>query len=275
MPLLTIEELDRNSRLFRGKCGNDLARRLMGFLSIDRVNDLYDRNSDRKGPAFAGAVLKDIGVRYEIINPHILDQLPHGPFITISNHPYGGIDGLVLVDIFGHLYKDYKVMVNRFLGRIRTLEDNFICVTPTGKERTFPTDESISGIREAMRHIRNGHPLGIFPSGAVSDLSLKDACIRDREWQEPVIRLIRKLRVPVVPVAFLDRNSDFYYSLGLIDWKVRLLRLPSEVFNKEGKRTRVALGPVITPEKQAEYRDLNEFAEFLRVSVYNLKNELK
>lgn len=275
MPLLTVEELDRNFRSFRGKCGNDLARRLMGALSIDKVNDLYDRNCMNKGPDFTRSVLGELGVEYEIINPHILEELPHGPFITISNHPYGGIDGLILVDIFGHLRKDYKVMVNRFLGRIQALEQNFICVTPTGKERTVPTDESISGIREALRHVRTGHSLGIFPSGAVSDLSLKECCIRDREWQEPVIRLIRKLKVPVVPVAFLDRNSDFYYSLGLIDWKVRLLRLPSEVFNKRKKRTRVALGPVIAPEKQAEYVDLNEFAEFLRASVYDLKNELK
>lgn len=272
MPLLTIEELEKYSRLFRGRCGNAFTRKLMKSLSIDRINDLYDRNSKFTGPAFARSVLEDIGVRYEIINPNILDSLPQGPFITISNHPYGGIDGLVLVDIFGHICQNYKVMVNRFLGRIQTMDENFICVTPTGTRRTAPTDESISGIREAMRHVRNGNPLGIFPSGAVSDFSLKDACIRDREWQEPVIRLIRKLKVPVLPVAFLDRNSDFYYSLGLIDWKVRLLRLPSEVFNKKGKSVRVALGPLITPEQQMQYDSLKEFTEYLRSSIYDLKN---
>ena len=160
-------------------------------------------------------------------------------------------------------------MVNKFLGRIETLGENFICVIPVGAERTAPTKESIQGIKDAVAHVRAGHPLGIFPSGAVSDLSLKDRCIRDREWQEPVIRLIRKLGVPVVPVHFLDRNSDLYYSLGLIDWKVRLLRLPAEVFNERGKRTRIAIGPVITPEEQAGYTDINLFREYLRNKVYN------
>lgn len=267
MPLLTLEELKRESPLFCGRCGTALGRGLMRLLSIDRVNDLYDRHSSLRGPDFARAVLDDIGVVYEVINPGVLDTLPDGPFITISNHPYGSIDGVMLVDLFGHVRPDFKVMVNRLLSRVETLADNFICVTPTGNERTAPTTDSLRGIKEALIHVRDGHPLGIFPSGAVSDLSLEDRCIRDREWQEPVIRLIRKLNVPVVPVHFLDRNSDFYYILGLLDWRVRMLRLPSEVFNKRGKRTRIALGRIVTPERQQEFPDIDSFRDFLRKEV--------
>ena len=269
MPLLTLNELEKATPLFRGKCGNALCRLLMSMLSIDKVNDLYDRNNSVNGPDFAKAVLEDIGVKYEVMNPEVLDNLPYGPFITISNHPYGHIDGVMLVDLFGHIRPDYKVMVNKFLGRIETLEENFICVTPTGESRTVPTKESIQGIKDAVAHIRSGGVLGLFPSGAVSDLSLKDGCIRDREWQEPVIRLIKKLNVPIVPVHFIDRNSDFYYSLGLIDWKVRLLRLVAEVFNKRGKRTRIAIGNVISPEQQAEFTDIDKFGCYLRNKVYN------
>jgi putative hemolysin len=175
----------------------------------------------------------------------------------------------MLVDLFGHIRPDYKVMVNKFLGRIDTLRGNFICVTPTVEERTAPTRDSIQGIKEAVAHIRSGGVLGLFPSGAVSDLSLKDGCIRDREWQEPVIKLIKKLNVPIVPVHFLDRNSNFYYSLGLIDWKVRILRLVAEVFNKRGKRTRIAIGEIITPEQQDNFSDIRQFEDFLRNKVYN------
>jgi putative hemolysin len=175
----------------------------------------------------------------------------------------------MLVDLFGHIRPDFKVMVNKFLGRIENLKDNFICVTPTGTERTGPAKESIQGIKEAVAHIRSGGVLGLFPSGAVSDLSLKDRCIRDREWQEPVIRLIKKMNVPVVPVHFLDRNSNFYYFLGLVDWRIRLLRLPAEVFNKGEKVTRIALGEVIPPEQLQKYEDIDELREYLRNKVYN------
>lgn len=270
MPLLSIDELEKAAPIFRGAAGNAFGRMLMQILAVDKVNDLYDRNAALTGPDFARAVLKDIGVEYEVIGRERLEKLPDGPFITISNHPYGSIDGVMLVDLFGHIRPDFKVMVNRFLSRIGTLSDNFICVTPVGAERTAPTRDSIQGIKDSVAHVRGGHPLGLFPSGAVSDLSIKDGCIRDREWQEPVIRLIRKLNVPVVPVHFLDRNSDFYYSLGLIDWRVRLLRLPGEVFNKRGKRTRIAIGEIITPEVQKEFDDIGDFRDYLRNKVYNL-----
>ena len=270
MPLLTLKEIADMSPVFRGRIGGAVGRGLMRMLSINKVNDLYDHNSHLTAQDFSSSVLQEIGVDYQMINPQILSQLPSGPFVVISNHPYGSIDGIILVDMFARIRQDFKVMVNNFLGRIRTLENNFICVTPTGNQRQAPTKESIQGIKEAVAHICSGHPIGIFPAGAVSDLSIKDRCVRDRPWQEPVVRLIQKMKVPVVPVHFLDGNSKFYYSLGLIDWKVRLLRLPSEVFNKRNKPVRITLGEIITPEQMAEYKTVEELRTFLRNSVYNI-----
>ena len=75
--------------------------------------------------------------------------------------------------------------------------------------------------------------------------------------------------MPVVPIHFLDRNSDFYYSLGLLDWRIRLLRLPAEVFNKRRSQTRIALGEIILPEQMQEYDDIHMLRDFLRNKVYN------
>lgn len=260
------------SPLFHGSAGRSFARFLMRALSVDELNSLYDVNSRYGGAAFARACLRHLGISYEIENPENLDKIPDGPFLTISNHPYGGIDGVILIDIFGHLYKDYKLMVNTLLGRVEALNDNMIRVVPNGDGPSSPTSESISGIKAAIMHVRKGHPLGLFPSGAVSDFNLKDMCIRDREWQEPVIRLIRRLDVPILPVAFPGRNSLFYYSLGLIDWRVRLLRLPSELFNKRGEVVKVVIGRPIMPQKQECYTDIKDFRNFLRSSVYELNS---
>ena len=271
MPLLTLNEIEQASPLFSGRSGNMLARYLMKILAVDRVNDLYDRNCGCRGPEFAKAILEDIGVRYTVYGKEKLESLSDGPFITVSNHPYGSIDGIILADLFGHIRGDYKLIVNKILSRIEALSPCFINVTPAGNEHAAPTKDSIAGIKEAMRHVREGHPLGIFPAGAVSDLSLKDRCIRDREWQMPVIQLIKKLNVPVLPVKFLDRNSSFYYSLGLIDWRVRLLRLPSEVFNKRGKPVRLVCGDIITPEEQRGHETAEDFRDFLRTALYRLE----
>lgn len=284
MPLLTSDELGMISPVFRGRAGKGLAECLMNLLSVDRVNGLYDRFKDLKGPGFASAVLDDIGMsrhvglgRYPADTedgvPGSLDSLiPAGPFITVSNHPCGHVDGISLVETFGHVRPDYKVMVNRILSRIEPLQDNFISVTPTGKERMTPTAASIAGIKEALSHLRSGGALGLFPSGAVSDLSLKDRCIRDREWQEAVVRLIMKAGVPVLPVRFFDGNSALYYALGLIDWRVRLLRLPAEVFDKKGKTMHIGIGKPISVEEQRHFEgDPDAFRSFLRGRVYDME----
>ncbi len=270
MPLLTQEDAARLSPLFKGKAGALLYKAVMHIASLDDLTDVYDSQAMYEGPDFALGILNHTGAVYHVGGSEHLKTLPEGPFVTISNHPYGGIDGLVLVDLFGHLRPDYKVMVNKILGYLKALGPSFITVTPTGNEKAAPTRESLKGIRLSMEHVRDGHPLGIFPSGAVSDLSLKDRCIRDRAWQEPVIRMIRKMNVPVLPVRFFDRNSLYYYLLGLIDWRVRLLRLAREGINKRGKRIRVGIGPLIAAETIQSFSDTQALGTFLREQVYGM-----
>lgn len=268
MAALDIEELAGISPLFRGKAGRSFARFCMHVTAVDKVNDLYGRIERFEGPDFADAFFKDLGIDYSIGNAERLQSLPEGPFITISNHAYGHVDGVALIDIFGHADPSYKVMVNKILAHFKSLGPSFITVTPTGTERVAPTADSIGGIRLALAQIREGKPLGLFPSGAVSDL--RKGVIRDREWQEAIIKFIRKAAVPVVPVRFFDRNSMFFYRLGLIDWKIRLIRLCWELFNKRGKTMRIGIGETIPAEKLKTFDDPDELRSFLRSSVYDM-----
>lgn len=267
--MLPISEMAAAVPLFRGRIGGALARAFKKLTRMSKVEKLVDDHSDVEGWKFSQDVLEELGVDYEL-GGLPLSELPKGAFITIHNHPYGGVDGCALVNIFGRVDPSYKIMINKLLSRIWPLESNFITVVPTGEKREAAKAESVNGVKECILQIRSGHPLGIFPSGAVSDLDPKEKCVRDREWQEAALKLIKKLGVPIVPVRFFDGNSRFYYRLGLIDWKVRLLRLPSEIFNKNGKRMRIGIGQVITPEKQAEFSDLKEFGAYLRSSVYDM-----
>jgi len=270
MPVLTVEECQRLVPKLNNRAGAALIRLGLHLAAIDQVNDLYDRNCRHQGADFADAILRDIGVDYGIGNPERLAHLPEGPFITVSNHPYGHLDGIMLIDLFGHLRPDYKVMVNQLLAHIRAMSPNFIEVIPKGNEDTGPKAASLAGVRATLGRLRDGHPMGFFPSGAVSDLSLKEHAIRDRIWPESVMRLIQKAGVPVIPVRFFDRSSMFFYRLGMIDWKVRLVRLCHEVFNKRGKQVRLGIGQTISVEAQRACRTLEEFTRLLRGSVYDM-----
>ena len=270
MALITMDEIEALSPVFKGDKGHKLANRLLRLTGIDKLAERYERHEDLSGPDFVNAFLTDLGVNYEVGGLEHLVQLADGPFITVSNHPYGGLDGLILIDLVGHFRDDYKVMANQFLTLVKTIKDNFISVIPNSGKAAKATKESIAGVRKSLAHLKDGHPLGLFPSGAVSDFHFKDFRVYDREWQESAIRLIQKVKVPVVPIRFFDRNSNFFYYLGLVDWKVRTLRLPREVLNKTGKKVRIGIGPVISVEEQEQCATREALGKLLRNAVYGM-----
>lgn len=270
MALITMEDIERISPVFKGKFGNGLARLMMRITGVDKLSERYGRHENLSGQEFVNAFLKDLNLSYEVQGwEHLQPEILNGPFITISNHPYGGLDGLILIDLFGNLRKDYKVMVNKFLSMVKTLNDNFIGVVPKTNATNGISQESIDGVKKAIKHIKGGNSLGLFPSGAVSNFNFRYFCVCDREWQQSATELIRHLKVPVVPVRFFDRNSNWFYFLGVVNWRLRTLRLPREILNKEGKTVKLGIGEVISVEEQMRVPEA-DFDAMLRSSVYGI-----
>jgi putative hemolysin len=267
--VLNAVDMETWSPVFRGEFGKKLAELFIKLFAIDKVNMVYDRSFDYSGAEFAASLLNDLGVNYRIGNVERLAQLPDNSFITVSNHPYGGLDGIMLIDLMAGIRSDYKIMVNKLLSLIKTMDDNFISVKPVGNKKIEPT-ANINGIRETLTHLRGGHPVGFFPSGAVSDFSLKELHVRDRRWQDSIIKLIQSAKVPIIPIRFFDKNSAFFYSLGLIDWRIRLIRMPREIFNKRKQNPRIGIGEIISVEEQEQFSDLNSFGSFIRNAVYDM-----
>ncbi len=267
--ILSAEELAKWSFLFRGNVGRSVARVLMRICAIDRLNLLYDHIYDTNGPEAATKALRTIGCDFLVGNPERLDHLPEGAFIVVANHPYGGVDGVAMLSLFGAKRSDFKIMVNKILGRVEPMSGNFITVTPTETQKQRADATTLSGIRTSLQHLHQGHPLGIFPSGAVSDLHPKGWRIEDREWQEGLIRLVQRAAVPIVPIHFEGRNSLFYYALGLINWRIRLLRLPREVLNKGRGTHKVVIGETIPPSIISQ-ASVAELSAMLRKAVYEM-----
>ena len=266
--VLDYDDVCKMAPFFKGK--EKLVNRIFHWIAMDKTNDYHSRNLHRPGPDFAHNLFVEIGAKVTLRNAEVLDTLPEGAFITVSNHPFGALDGVALIDIMGHRYPDYKVMVNMILNHIGALRGNFIAVDALASNDPAKRAVSVKGIADAMRHVKQGHPLGFFPAGAVSKLTW-GMRIEDREWQPSVIRIIQKLKVPVVPIYFHGHNSWFFTLLGMIDWRLRTLRLQREVFNKQGYEFRVSVGDIITPEELAKYETPEELGIFLKQQTYKLK----
>lgn len=244
----------------------------MRLLAIDEVNRIHGKYCYETGVPFSHLLIEEeFKVNVEVEGREILERFPTGAFITVSNHPYGAVDGIILIHLIGSYRDDFKVMVNFFLNNLRAMRPSFIAVDPVkGNDSPEKKKITLQGIREAMAHLKAGHPLGFFPAGAVSKINGK-LKIQDREWQPSVIRLIKQMKLPVIPVYFHGHNSTFFNILGLIDWRLRTLRLPRELMNKRGKTIRISIGEPIMPEEQAKFTDIEAFGKFLRQKTYSLE----
>ncbi len=244
---------------------------IMKILKFDEFNQLYKDAYSDKPIEFIDRILEILQIEVKF-NQADLDKLPNdSSFITISNHPYGGIDGVILLKIFQSKYPDYKILANFLLKRIEPLKDCFIEVNPF--EELKDEKPNLAGVRKAIAHKNQGFPLGIFPAGEVS--TYHNRKIQDREWEETSIRFIKSLKVPIVPVFFKGTNSNLFYLLGKVAPKIKTAKLPSEVLNKKHKTIEVRIGSVIPIKDQEGFESLDQFGRFLRTKTYSLGSSIE
>lgn len=249
-----------------------LVERIFKFLAIDKVNHVHGKYCSTTGVDFATRLVKEeYKWNLKVDNLEILEQFKEGPFITVSNHPIGSYDGIILLHLVGSIRPDYKVMVNLILNQIQAMRPGFIAVDPQKSDDPEKRKITTQGMRQAIKHVREGHPLGFFPAGSISKVDWR-LRIDDNPWREVVIRLIQQLQVPVIPIYFHCKNSTFCNILGLLDWRLRTMRLPSELFSTYNKDVRISIGQPISVEQQNQYPTLQELGDFLRAKTYELKN---
>lgn len=248
-----------------------LVNRVLHLLSVDKVNAVHDKYCDNPGPEFARNLLKDFDITLDIDGREVLDNLPEGAFVTVSNHPFGALDGISLIAMIASIRPEFKVMVNMVLNHISAMRPNFIAVDALASDDPAKKAVSMKGIKEAIMQVRSGKPIGFFPAGAVSKLN-SHLRLEDREWQPSIIRLIKQFDKPVIPIFFHGSNSTWFNILGVIDWRLRTLRLPAEVWRKCHTTIRISVGEPIMPEELNKYADIKELGEFLKRKTYQLRD---
>lgn len=267
--VLDYNDISQMVPWFKGK--EMLVNRLLKFLSVDKVNWLHDHNCDTPGPEFAAGLLKDLEIKLRIDNEELLDKLPEGAFITVSNHPFGALDGISLIHIIASRRPKFKVMVNMVLNYISAMRPNFIAVDALASDDPKKKAVSMQGIKSAIMQVRRGEPIGFFPAGAVSKVNFKGQ-LEDREWQPTIVRLIQQMKVPVVPIYFHGSNSWWFNFLGVVCWQLRTLRLPAEVFRKKGSTLHISIGEPISVEEQLQHSGtVEELGQFLKDKTYALR----
>ena len=250
-----------------GFFGKPIAWSIKILTRLNVLNGIYNRGKHLPTDEFLDYLLDDIDADYEI-HAEDLSRIPKtGPFILLSNHPLGALDGIIMMHAIRKIRPDFKVMGNFLLQKIKPLDPIVIPVNPF--ETRKDAHNSVNGLRAALKHIKEDGCLGIFPAGEVS-FKDEEGEIVDRQWQNSVIRLVQKAEVPVVPMYFRAKNSPLFYRISKLHPDLQTAMLPSEMIKKRKKPIQIRIGKPILPKTLAEYKDVDQLRLFLRKKIYIL-----
>lgn len=247
-----------------------VASALMKITKLDKVNHLYDKLKDKSGKAFFDGFVEERDLQYIVFEEDLAKIPKQGPFILIANHPLGAIDGILMTKILTEIRPDFKVMGNFLLSKIKPMSPFVISVNPfENRKEVF---NSMQGMRETLRHLQEGGCVGIFPAGEVSNRNNPLGAVEDKAWEEPVMKLIKKAKVPVVPMYFHAKNSKLFYQAAKLSPSLQTLLLPSEMMAKRDSPIRVRIGKPVSVKTIAEQETISELTDYLRNRVYMMKS---
>ncbi len=271
MSLISKNDLIAAAGLNRlGLLKNPVASAIMRLTKITEVNKLYNILKDKKGKDFFDGFVRERGLKY-IVFEEDLAKIPRtGPFILVSNHPLGAIDGILMTKVLTEIRPDFKVMGNFLLEKIKPMEPFVIPVNPF--EGRKEVRSSAAGMRETLKHLQNGGCVGIFPAGEVSNKNNTFSEIHDRPWEKPALKLIKTAKVPVVPMYFHAKNSRLFYQLAKLHPELQTLMLPAEMMHKREKPIRIRIGKPVPTKALEDHDSIEELGEFLRNKIYMLKS---
>ena len=270
---LTMRKVVTNSDLknalgLKGIFGTCVAGMAYGFLRLGKINRLFDGAADYQGREFADHLLENMNITINVA-PEQLENIPkEGGFVLVSNHPFGGIEGVMLLSAIAKVRPDFKVMANFILSHIPNLKECFFAVNPFEKNPEWKS--SVGGIKGAIQHIAAGNGLGVFPAGEVSRYHGHDYP-EDLPWSTSIARIIKNAGVPVIPVFWEGRNSKLFYKVDKIHSMLGTARLTKELINKHDTCFNLQIGKPILPSEVAQYENPKELAAYLRSRSYALE----
>ncbi len=241
-----------------------LIRFLKHIVHEDTFNRFFEEHPDLKNYDFIREVIGPNLLRASV-EIEGLENIPKDdtPLFFVSNHPLGGLDGMIEALMLGE-YRGgrLRVIVNELLMNLKPLEEIFIPVQvgsgKQSKERVAVLDELYA----------SNYDILTFPSGKC--YRKINGKLQDPEWKKSFVRKAVEYHRDVVPIFFEGQNSNFFYNLAL--WRTRLgikqniemLFLADEMFKAEGKHFKVYVGSPVSWQTFDGSRSIGEWVEYVR-----------
>jgi putative hemolysin len=235
----------------------------------EELNEFLRLYGHLKDAAFVEGGLKHFGINYTVSGTENIPS--EGRFIIVSNHPLGGLDGLVFIYEMSKYFRDIKFPVNDLLTNIENLNGIFLPVNKhgsQGKEAARLIDDAYASDNQIL----------YFPAGLCS--RKKRGVIKDLTWQKSFITKAITHKRDIIPAFFSGRNSNFFYNLSNlrtmlgVKVNIEMLYLADELFKQKDKKIKLVFGEKIPWQTFDKTKSAIEWAEWTKEKTYNLQTLL-
>ena len=214
-----------------------VVRRWLGLTELEQI---YSRIVMREDGTFAGRALDTLDVSWSVPSDDLRNVPCSGPMVVLANHPFGGLDALVLLDLISRVRDDTRVLANHYLGGIGALRDRLLLVDPFGGPGA--AGRNGPALRAALRWLERGGSLLAFPAGEVASYRLSRARVVEPAWSSVPLRLARRAGAQVIPTFVAGSNSPLFQAAGALHPRLRTCLLPRELLRSTSRHVRVRVG---------------------------------
>jgi putative hemolysin len=249
--------------------GSMIERRIEDSLGLTELSSMYANalTNTKNHSSFYDAILDEMQCTYEVDG---MEHIPKsGPVIIVANHPFGGIEGVILGSLLGNIRSDVKIMANSLLERIPQFHSSMIFVNPFGGNEAVK--ENLKGVKEAIQWLKNGGILGVFPAGEVSHYQPEMRKIADPEWNTKIVRIAKMTNATIIPMFIHGHNSRSFQIIGLIHPRLRTMALPREYLKMKDAHITITIGKPVQQSLLKSFNDDYDCTRYIRQRTYVLQ----
>jgi 1-acyl-sn-glycerol-3-phosphate acyltransferase len=245
-----------------------IVRYFQKILHEKDVNEFVYEHRNDSPVEFCLSVMRKFNIE---VNYKGLENIPkQGGAVLAVNHPLGGMDAMALVTVLHKIRTDIKFVVNDVLMHLENLRPIFVGVNKHG-------GNAAASLQKVDETFASEQLLCIFPAGLVS--RKQNGKVQDLKWRKTFVSRSKKYKKKIIPVFIEGELTNFFYNLYTIRKKIgikaniEMLYLVNELYKQHDKKITITLGKSMDASKFDSSKTDDEWAQFVKEKVYQLKDE--
>lgn len=195
-------------------------------------------------------------------------DLPDGPVVMIANHPYGIADGIAVLALAEQLGRPFKVLINDQLLKVPEMRPYALPVSFEETKEALAINMATRN--EALRLLKDGVTIVIFPAGGVATAPKGYGHAEDLPWKMFPAKLIQQAKASVVPIYFEGQNGWLFHLVSRFSLTLRLSLLIREFCRLSGSTIFSNIGSILPWEELSVITDRKAIIQHLYDAVFAL-----